>query len=61
MLTLKIKSRDGDTLMTDHGIFHLESRYYAEDCVISDATGEILTIEGSVTDENGELSELDVD
>ena len=61
MLTLKINSREGDTLMTDHGVFHLESRYYVEDVVISDLTGEIFTVEASVTDENGELSELDID
>lgn len=60
-MTPKVYSNDNGRLTTDQGIFHLESRYYVEDCVISDATGEIFGIEGSVTGEDGNLSELYVE
>ena len=60
MMTLAIKKQEGKTLTTDKGIFHIESLYYEDDIVMDAVTGEIYFIEGSTADENGELSELDV-
>ena len=61
MMTLAIEKKEGKTLTTDRGIFLIESLYYEDDIVMDAETGEIYFIEGSTTDENGELSELDVD
>lgn len=61
MMTLKILENDNGRLVTDHGVFHIESLNYEDDIVMDDATGEIYFIEGSTTDENGNLSELAVD
>ncbi|MCD7837914.1 MAG: hypothetical protein LUG65_03265 [Clostridiales bacterium] len=61
MMTLKILENSKGRLVTDHGIFHLESQYYEDDIVISDETGEIFEIECSTTDENGDLCELEVE
>lgn len=61
MMTLKILENNNGRLVTDHGIFHLESQHYEDDIVISDETGDIFEIECSTTDENGNLSELAVD
>ncbi len=61
MMTLKILENDNGRLVTDHGVFHIESLNYEDDIVMDDETGEIYFIEGSTTDENGRLSELDVD
>lgn len=61
MMTLKIMENDNGRLVTDHGVFHIESLNYEDDIVMDDETGEIYFIEGSTTDENGNLAELAVD
>lgn len=61
MMMQKILDKDNGRLVTDHGIFHLESLYHEDDIVMDAETGEIYFIEGSTTDKNGELSELAVD
>lgn len=61
MMTLKIMENDNGRLVTDHGIFHLESLYHEDDIVMDAETGEIYFIEGSTTDENGNFAELALD
>ena len=61
MMTLNIMENDNGRLVTDHGVFRIESLNYEDDIVMDDETGEIYFIEGSTTDENGRLSELAVD
>lgn len=61
MMTLKILENDNGRLVTDHGIFRIESLNFEDDIVMNEGTGEFHWIEGSTTDENGRLSELDVD
>ena len=56
MIELLIRKNEDGLLTTDKGIFHI-----GEDCVISNETGEVFTVAGSTTDENGNLSQLMVE
>lgn len=53
MIELLIANEERGILTTDKGIFHIEG-----ECVFSDATGEMFTVAGSTTDENGKLCQL---
>ena len=56
MVELLIEKNENGILITDKGIFHI-----GEDCVTNVETGEVFTVAGSTTDENGNLSQLMVE
>ncbi|MCC8075296.1 MAG: hypothetical protein LIO95_05025 [Clostridiales bacterium] len=56
MIELKVTKNENGILTTDKGVFRI-----GDDCVISETTGEVYTVAGSTTDENGDLCQLMVE